>query len=150
MMHDSGYPVEVGTGGRTKFNRTQQNYPKTHWLDAVCVGHSGRHVFVSPNHRPLHIRATGQQSRQMCRVDKYGFPRTKAKQNRVNHGYQTGDMVRAIVPKGKAKGTHVGRVAVRARKSFRLNGHDINPDYMRPLHRADGYSYTFVNRAEAR
>jgi hypothetical protein len=146
MMYESGFPVEVGTGGRTKFNRIQQGYPKTHWLDAVCVGESGRQVFVSPNHQPLHIQATGQQSRQMCRVDKFGFPRTKAKQKRVNYGFQTGDIVKAVVPKGRAKGTHTGRVAVRARKSFRLNGYDINPDYMHILHRADGYSYTFEQR----
>jgi hypothetical protein len=37
----------------------------------------------------LCIQATGRQSRQMYRVDKFGFPRTKAKQNRVNYGFQT-------------------------------------------------------------
>ena len=142
-MRASGYPLEVGTGGQTKFNRIQQGYPKTHWLDAVCVGQSGKQVYVSPNHQPLTIQASGRQSRQMCRVDKFGFPRTKAKQTRLSHGFQTGDIVKAVVPKGKAAGTHTGRVAVRARKSFRLNGHDINPDYMQILHRADGYSYTF-------
>jgi hypothetical protein len=141
MMTAFGLPLEVGTGGQTKYNRCQQSYPKTHWLDAVCVGQSGAAVYVSLDHKPLSIRATGRQSRQMCRVDQFGFPRTKAKQNRVNYGFQTGDIVKAVVPKGKARGTHIGRVAVRARKSFRLNGHDINPDYMRILHRADGYSY---------
>ncbi|HKK91149.1 MAG TPA: RNA-guided endonuclease IscB [Desulfobacteraceae bacterium] len=33
----TGLPVEVGSGGRTKFNRTQRGLPKTHWLDAACV-----------------------------------------------------------------------------------------------------------------
>ncbi len=146
MMRGFGYPLETGTGGRTKHNRIKQGYPKVHWLDAACVGESGRYVFASPNHQPLCIQSTGRQSRQMCRVDKFGFPRTKAKQNRVNFGYQTGDIVKAVVPNGKVQGTHIGRVAVRARKSFRLNGHDINPDYMRPLHRADGYSYTFAKQ----
>ena len=114
MMHDSGYPLEVGTGGRTKFNRAKQNYPKTHWLDAVCVGESGRYVFVNPQHKPLRITATGRQSRQMCRVDKYGFPRTKPKKARTQKGFQTGDIVRADVPKGKKAGIHKGRVAVRS------------------------------------
>jgi 5-methylcytosine-specific restriction endonuclease McrA len=36
----AGLPVEVGTGGRTKFNRTRHGLPKTHWLDAACVGAS--------------------------------------------------------------------------------------------------------------
>ena len=34
----TGLPVETGTGGRTKFNRTQLDIPKSHALDAVCVG----------------------------------------------------------------------------------------------------------------
>jgi hypothetical protein len=56
----------------------------------------------------------------MCRVDKYGFPRTKAKQFKRVHGFQTGDIVKAIVPAGKYAGTHVGRVAIRAKGSFRV------------------------------
>ena len=36
----TGLMVEMGTGGRTKYNRRQRNLLKTHWLDAVCVGQS--------------------------------------------------------------------------------------------------------------
>src|SRR5262249_46458060 len=36
----TGLPIEVGTGGRTKYNRTRQGLEKTHWLDAACVGAS--------------------------------------------------------------------------------------------------------------
>ena len=36
-----GLPVECGSGGLTKFNRTQRVYPKTHWLDACCVYQTG-------------------------------------------------------------------------------------------------------------
>ena len=32
-------------------------------------------------------------------------------------GFKTGDMVKAVVPSGKPKGTHVGKVAVKARGS---------------------------------
>ncbi len=35
-----GLPIETGSGGRTKFNRTQQGFEKTHWIDAACVGAS--------------------------------------------------------------------------------------------------------------
>jgi hypothetical protein len=31
-------PVSFWSGGRTKFNRTGQNHPKAHWIDAACVG----------------------------------------------------------------------------------------------------------------
>ena len=34
----TGLPVETGSGGRTKFNRTRLDIPKTHALDAACVG----------------------------------------------------------------------------------------------------------------
>jgi 5-methylcytosine-specific restriction endonuclease McrA len=138
----TGLPLATGTGAHTKFNRIRQDYPKTHWLDAACVGESGATVFVHKAMQPLLITAQGRQSRLMCRLDTYGFPRTRAKQKRVQFDFQTGDIVKAVVPKGKAQGTHVGRVAVHSRKSFRLNGYDINPDYLRCLQRADGYTYT--------
>jgi hypothetical protein len=37
----------------------------------------------------------------MQRADKYGFPRTSAKASRMVSGFQTGDIVKAIVTKGK-------------------------------------------------
>jgi 5-methylcytosine-specific restriction endonuclease McrA len=40
MFSATDLPVEVGTGGRTKFNRTRQGYPKAHWIDAACVKQS--------------------------------------------------------------------------------------------------------------
>ena len=39
-LRATGLPVECGSGGRTKFNRTTRGLPKTHWLDAACVGAS--------------------------------------------------------------------------------------------------------------
>lgn len=36
----TGLPIETPSGGLTKFNRSQQNLQKTHWLDATCVGKS--------------------------------------------------------------------------------------------------------------
>src|SRR5207237_1031532 len=46
-LQATGVPVETGSGGRTKWNRTQRGLPKTHWLDAACVGAS------TPE--PLHV-----------------------------------------------------------------------------------------------
>lgn len=144
-LQATGMPVEVGTGGRTKFNRVRQGYPKTHWLDAVCVGQSGGAVFAKDTH-PLLIEATGRQARQMCRMDKYGFPRTTAKRNRLVKGFQTGDMVKAVVTKGKKVGTYIGRVAVRASGGFNITGasgtiEGIGWRYYQLLQRVDGYKY---------
>ena len=38
QLKQTGLPIEVSTGGRTKYNRTRLGLPKTHWLDAACVG----------------------------------------------------------------------------------------------------------------
>jgi hypothetical protein len=141
-----GLPVECGSGGRTKFNRLTRDLPKAHWLDAACIGKSCPEVLHVQGVVPLLITATGHGSRQMCSMDKHGFPRTGPKQAKRIKGFQTGDMVRAIVPTGKKAGVHVGRVLVRASGSFdirtkqgRMTG--INARYCQALHRGDGYSY---------
>ena len=139
-----GLPVEVGTGGRTKWNRTVRGLPKTHWLDAACVGASTPETLQAAGVTPLLITATGRQARQMCRMDKHGFPRTRAKARRLAYGFQTGDIVRAVVPSGTKKGTYLGRVAIRARGSFSIGGQvqDIHHRFCTIMHRCDGYSYT--------
>ena len=40
QLQATGLPLETGSGGRTKYNRSRQKLPKTHWLDAACVGAS--------------------------------------------------------------------------------------------------------------
>jgi 5-methylcytosine-specific restriction endonuclease McrA len=145
-LQTTGLPVEVGTGGRTKFNRTRQAYPKAHWIDAACVGESGARVFITANHIPLSIKATGHGSRQMCRTDQYGFPARHRLRQKQHFGFQTGDRVRAIVPTGKYSGTHVGRVACRATGSFDVTTHSgkvtVSHKHCKIIHHADGYSYT--------
>jgi len=126
----SGLPLETGTGGRTKYNRIEQGYSKTHWTDAACVGESGGQVYIAPGHAPLVIKANGRQSRLMCRPDKYGFPKAHAPAAKSFLGFQTGDIVKAVIPKGKYAGVHIGRVAIRYRPSFRLNGFDVHPKYL--------------------
>ncbi len=97
-LQATGLPVEVGSGGRTKWNRVSRGLPKTHWLDAAAVGASTPAVLHANRIIPWLISATGRQRRQMCLVDEDGFPRTRAKTSSRVRGFQTGDMVRAIVP----------------------------------------------------
>ena len=139
-----GFPLEVGTGGRTKFNRTRLGLPKAHWIDAACVGESGANVNVNPKSVPLFIRATGHGRRQRCSTDRYGFPTRHAPRAKKFQGWQTGDLVRAVIPVGKYAGTQTGRVAIRFRPSFRLNGIDVHPKYLTRLQHADGYAYEQV------
>jgi 5-methylcytosine-specific restriction endonuclease McrA len=133
-----GLPVECGSGGLTKYNRITRGLAKTHWLDAACVGKSTPLVLLHNSVVPLHIKATGHGSRQMCVPDKCGFPEKHKKRAKTFLGYQTGDMVKALTPKG----TFEGRIAIRHRPSFRLGKIDIHPKYMRCVHRSDGYEYT--------
>jgi hypothetical protein len=78
-LKEFGLQVSFWSGGRTKYNRTNQSYGKSHWLDAVCVGETGGRVRIPQGLQPLNVSAAGRGSRQMCRVDTYGFPRTSAK-----------------------------------------------------------------------
>ena len=146
VLKETGLAVECGSGGRTKYNRAKQGYPKRHWLDAMCVGESGTCVFVEESHEALQIKATGRGGRQKCNVDKYGFPRGKPKRHKRVRGFASGDMVVAVVPKGKNQGRHIGRVLVRQSgrfdlktKSRRVAG--ISYKYCELLQRNDGYSY---------
>ena len=146
-LRDLGLHIETGSGGRTKYNRAQQGYPKRHWIDAACAGQSGERVRLDPAMQVLRIRCMGRGTRQACLMDKHGFPRTKARGPRTIHGFRTGDLVEAIVPKGKNKGRHTGRVAVRSTGSFRIGNVDgINYKYCRLLQHADGYEYLSERR----
>jgi hypothetical protein len=142
----SGLPVEVGTGGQTKFHRTQLGLPKAHWVDAACVGGSGSIVKVDAGLKALSIRACGHGSRQMCGTDKYGFPTRHRTRRKLHFGFQTGDMVRAVVPSGKKAGVYQGRVICRARGSFDIQTasgrvSSISHRHCRSIHRKDGYRY---------
>ncbi len=142
-------PVSFWTGGRTKFNRTRQGYPKSHWIDAACVGEAGSQVRLDPLMALLQVKASGHGSRQMCRVDKYGFPRSAAKTVKELSGFRTGDVVRLDMPSGKYKGRHVGTVSVRARGDFDINTILLGKRckitarsvHFRKLHGCDGYAY---------
>ncbi len=142
----TGLPVETGSGGLTKFNRCRQNLPKTHWLDAANVGKVDS--LIVENYQPLLIQAKGHGTRQICRTDKYGFPIRHCSKTKIHKGFQTGDIVRAVVTQGKKIGTYLGRVATRKSGSFNISTKSgriqgISSKYCSIIHRKDGYSYAF-------
>jgi hypothetical protein len=57
-------------------------------------------------------------------------------------GYKTGDLVKAVIPSGKNKGTHYGRVAIRQKPRFQLDKIGVHPKYLKLLQKADGYAYS--------
>jgi len=142
-LKTTGLIVTTGSGGRTKFNRSRLNLPKTHWLDAACVGEVNTLKVLTK--KPLLIKATGHGSRQMCRTDKFGFPSRYVPRFKFVQGFQTGDIVKAIVTTGKKIGTYVGRVAVRTSGSFNISAstlvQGISHKYCSTIFKKDGYSY---------
>ena len=147
-----GLEVETGSGGLTKFNRTKQGLRKEHWIDASCVGLSTPKELNIKDVRVLEIKATGWGNRQMVRVDNNGFPRSKTK-SRVKqvYGFQTGDIAKAVVMKGKKVGVYIGKVAIRSSGSFNIicgksTIEGISYKYFKLLHSCDGYSYSLLNK----
>lgn len=138
-------PVEASTGGRTKYNRHCLGVPKAHCLDAATTGEiEALHGWKQP---VLLVTAMGRGSYQRTRVDRFGFPRGYLMRQKSVHGFQTGDMVRAIVPEGKNAGIHIGRVAVRASGNFNIKVGaktitDVGWKYCRIISKSDGYGYS--------
>jgi 5-methylcytosine-specific restriction endonuclease McrA len=144
-LKSTGLPVETGSGGLTKFNRSSQNLEKTHWLDAACVGKTTP-VLVIKGVKPLLITANGHGSRQSCRTDKFGFPNRHVPREKIHFNFQTGDIVKAVVTTGKKIGDYVGKVAIRSSGRFNIstkNGlvQGISHKFCKRIHAKDGYSY---------
>ncbi len=142
----TGLSIEVGTGGRTRFNRAWLDLPKAHWLDAAVVGASTPGDLRVAVGSILLIAAKGHGSRQICRTDKYGFPRRHVPRQKRFFGFRTGDLVKAVVPGGKYAGVHVGRVAIRATGRFNITTargliQGVSYRHCHIIQRADGYAY---------
>ena len=134
----SGLEIETGSGALTKYNRHRLDLPKEHWIDALCVGKSTPGIINVMGIIPLSIKAVGHGSRQMCSVDKYGFPASKAKAGKKFFGFQTHDIV---------KGKNIGRIkGVRVTGCFTMQGKDkdvgVNHKNISMIQHADGYSYS--------
>jgi 5-methylcytosine-specific restriction endonuclease McrA len=141
-----GLPVECGSGGLTKYNRVTRALPKTHWCDAANVGKSTPPTVQIKGVIPLLIEAKGHGNRQLGYTDKHGFIIRHRKRQKKHFGYQTGDLARAVVSKGKYQGVHVGRVLTRASGKFDIvtgsgRAQGISYQWCRPVHQSDGYTY---------
>jgi 5-methylcytosine-specific restriction endonuclease McrA len=145
-FQSTGLSVEVGSGGRTKFNRKTRGIEKQHWTDAANVGASTPERLLLNGVKPLIVKAKGHGIRQRCGTDKFGFPIRHAPAQKFFMGFQTGDLVNAHVLTGKYAGNYTGRIAIRFKPSFKLTtggkSFDVHPKYLRTIHKADGYEYT--------
>jgi len=139
-------PTKTATGAQTKYNRTRLKLEKQHWIDAACVGDVNNIKLLT--NQPLKIKCNGHGTRQMCRTDKYGFPARYVPRFKFVKGFQTGDIVKAVVTSGKKVGEYVGRIATRSTGSFNISTREklvqgISYKYCKTIHKKDGYSYAF-------
>ena len=130
----------------TKYNRDQLGLPKEHYYDALSVGNTQDYKFLTD--RVLTLSAKGRGSRQMCLMNKFGFPRTSAKASKSVKGFQTGDMVKAIVPDGLKKGEYLGRAVIHSSgcldiKAKNSSVYGIWYKYCHLIQRGDGYLYNY-------
>jgi 5-methylcytosine-specific restriction endonuclease McrA len=145
-LNKTDLPVTTATGGQTKFNRVRLGLEKKHYLDAACVGEVPSLEVLA--NKPLLIKCQGHGTRQACRTDKFGFPNRYVPRFKFVNGFQTGDIVKAIITKGKKIGTYIGRVAVRSTGSFNISTKSgliqgISYKYCQIVHAKDGYNYSF-------
>jgi 5-methylcytosine-specific restriction endonuclease McrA len=147
-LEDAGFAFRTWTSGRTRWNRARFDVPKTHALDALCVGALAG---VTGTDLPiLGISATGRGTRLRSRLTRFGFPRGYCLRAKRVAGLATGDLVHAVVPAGQHRGMHVGRVAIRASGSVRVGTADgIAARHCAVLQRADGYAYVCNRRFTA-
>jgi hypothetical protein len=128
----------------TKFNRIKLELPKTYALDAACVGPVSE--VLNWRQSVLIVKSRGRGSHQRTRPDSFGFSRGFLNRSKVLFGFQTGDLIRAKIPKGKFQETNVGRVAVRASGSFNIQKPGrlvtVSRKNSRRQRRADGYEYS--------
>lgn len=149
----TGLPVEGGSGARTKMNRIALGLPKTHYYDACAVGQSTpRKIRINQEYVQIWF-AVGRGTRRMCNPDRHGFPRGHRKTQRRYFGFSTGDLVRAVVPKGKYAGVWTGSVAVRASGFFDLKdvagkriAQGIHHQSIQLIQRLDGWRYGKTKR----
>ena len=136
--------VSVGTGRRTKWNRHRFHVAKSHSLDALCVGQvNGVAAYPSS---VIVAKCSGRGTYSRTSSDKFGFPRIARPPIKRVRGFQTGDLVRAVVPSGKKAGTHVGRVAIRTQGNFNIHTihgtvQGIGAKYCTLSQRADGFNW---------
>lgn len=74
-----GLPTAFWPDGHTRKNRSDQGYAKHHWIDVVCVGESGKAAITPSSLNALSVTAKGRGSRQMCRMNRYGFPNQRGR-----------------------------------------------------------------------
>lgn len=145
VLKESGLPVTCWSGARTKMNRVKQGYPKDHWIDAVCVGENGERVFISPDLRPLEVKAMGRGNRNVQGHDEFGFPvRHTRDPNVILRTNRLGKVIHKVIKTVKLKPSNRDANGLPIRK--RIDGVFQTGDLIKMNHHSEG---VVVGRATA-
>ena len=131
--------VLTGTGAQTKFNRIWLNLPKQHWIDAACVGDV--EILSLKTKQPLRVTCKGQGGRHKAALNKFGYPIRHNPLKPIKN-WLTGDIARHTK-------LGIGKVTPRSKGSFGFTPlgdscyKSCKPADIRPIHRKDGYAYSF-------
>lgn len=140
-----GFPVTTSTGSMTKFNRKKFGVPKEHCLDALFSGGT-RSISDWENLSVMTITCKGRGVRSRTLLNRFGFPRAILPRQKTFFGFQTGDICRAVVEKGKKAGEYFGRIAARSSGSFNIDTGEavvqgISRKWLKLVQGNDGYMY---------
>lgn len=148
--------VECSSGGKTKYNRKTLGLPKDHHYDALCVGNVPKSGYKDlTNGYYFMAKAIGRGARFRGKINSCGIITVKLRQSsKRRFGFQNGDIVRAVVPKGKYQGTHVGRVMTRKSGYFDVRKTDgslitVNYRYCFSLQKDNGFLCSLARGSEA-
>ena len=137
--------IELSDGATTKYNRKKHGYSKQHYNDAICIGDIPNEFkdYTTVVHE---IKAMGRGKRikgqpNCCGIlNKNGICRSKS-----HKGFQTGDLCKIVIKRGKYIGTYFKRIKIRHKDYFDFihNKHRISTNYKNCtiLQRGDGYDY---------
>lgn len=103
----TGLPILYGTGGRTKYHRTQACLPKTHYYDAACVASVVKAPVRGVSVLAIHAVGYGHRGDLGDYQTKQKAPGFKSPYKRIEHsgGFQKLDHVEMLTKKrGKVRG----------------------------------------------
>ena len=114
-LQATGLPVETGSGGRTKFNRTTRACPRRTGWTRRASGPAPPSTSASKASGPCWSRRAGMVSGTEWDGQVRVPERQPARRPKTSVRLPTGDIVRADIPNGKHQGRHTGRIAIRHR-----------------------------------
>jgi hypothetical protein len=125
----------------------QNDIPKSHSLDAACTGKTFKGInWNQPVLKLKEVKCMERGQYGQTRVTKYGFLKGYCTRKKNHFGFQPGDLVKALVLKGKKMGTPMGRIAIGANGFFSIQTQKglvqgVSQKWCKLLERADGYFY---------